>query len=252
MGAVTQPNETRGRRRASAGTDGDAKEDPLTSAAFSLRSSGPVDGRSYRAPRRSQDLTRDQYEAAVAQETQTFSLADAEAAVGRYPGGVPPFRQGPARGSGGTSPYPYPGQPYSDPDPVAQGASANTPPYGEIYGYGHGYGGPGPAALPDDPGRPRGERGHARHGGNGAGEPDRASRQAYPQGSGSHGRGYPGNGHQAGGYPGNGHQAGGYPGNGHQAGGYPGNGHQVGGYPGNGYRAPYDPEEDYRRLTGRR
>jgi hypothetical protein len=38
---LTQPTETRGRRRASS-----AEEDPLTSAAFALRASGPVDGRS--------------------------------------------------------------------------------------------------------------------------------------------------------------------------------------------------------------
>ncbi len=240
VSAVTQPNEARGRRRASAGTDGDAKEDPLTSAAYSLRSSGPVDGRSFRAPRGSQDLTRDQYEAAVAQETQTFSLADADAADGGYPGGVPPFRQGPARGSGGTSPYPYPGQPYSDPDPVAPGASANTPPYGGIYADGNGYG--GSAAQADDPRRLRSERGHARHGGKGAGDGNRASRPTYPQDSGYQGNGYP-----AGGHPGNGHPAGGHPGNGYPAGGHPGNG-----YPGNGYRGPYDPGEDYRRLTSRR
>src|SRR5262249_53761250 len=39
-GAGTQPTETRRRRPSS------AEEDPLTSAAFSLRPSGPVDGRS--------------------------------------------------------------------------------------------------------------------------------------------------------------------------------------------------------------
>jgi hypothetical protein len=225
VSAVTQPNETRGRRRASAGTDGDAKEDPLTSAAFSLRSSGPVDGRSFRAPRGSQDLTRDQYEAAVAQETQTFSLADAEAAGGGYPEGVPPYRQGPARDYGGTSPYPYPGQPYSDPDPVAPGASAGTPPYGEIYGNGNGYG--GSAAQADDPRRPRSDRGHARHGGKGAGDGNRASRPTYPQGSGYQGNGYPAGGHATDGYRGN-------------------------GYPADGYRGPYDPREDYQRLASRR
>ena len=42
------PAETRGRRRARRSDD----EDPLTSAAFSLRSSGPVDGRSSRRRRR--------------------------------------------------------------------------------------------------------------------------------------------------------------------------------------------------------
>ncbi len=228
MSTVAQPNEARGRRRASAGSDPGANEDPLTSAAFSLRSSGPVDGRSHQAPSRSRDLARDQHETAVAQETQTFSLADAEAAGGGYPGGVPPFRQGPAPGYGGTSPYPYPGQPYSDPALGASGAaasqSASTPPHGEIYGYGNGYGG---SAQADDPRRPRGEQGHARHAGHGAGDGNRASPQASPPGGGSPGGGSPG-------------------------GGSPGGGYQAGGYQRNGHHARYDPREDYRRLTSRR
>jgi hypothetical protein len=56
-------------------------EDPLTSDAFSLRSS--TDGRSYRSARRSSGLSRDQYEAALSQETQTFSLTDSPS--GGYP-----------------------------------------------------------------------------------------------------------------------------------------------------------------------
>jgi hypothetical protein len=96
-----QPADPRGRARAANGTDAGAgaaaAEDPLTSAAYSLRPPGAVNGRSYQSPRRSRDLPRDlprdQYEAAVSQETQTFSLADTQAATGGYPGGVPPFRQ---------------------------------------------------------------------------------------------------------------------------------------------------------------
>ena len=224
--AATQPGGARGRRRARSSDD----EDPLTSAAFSLRSSGPVDGRSSLAPRGSRDMTRERYDAAVAQETQTFSLADTEAASGGYPAGAPPFRQyespagsrasEPRTGeprTGGTAPYPYSGTPYGDPSSVTQ--SVNTPPYGESYGY------QDPAAQADDPRRQNGTRSHARHGGHGEGS--RAPRQPYPQ------DGYQG----TGGYP-----AGGYP-----AGGYPGSGYQ-----GNGHRAPYDQREDYRRLTHQR
>ena len=91
--SAAQPAETRGRRRARRSDD----EDPLTSAAFSLRSSGPVDGRS---SRRSPDMPREQYDATVTQETQTFSAAETEAASSGYPGGVPPFRQSERRQNG--------------------------------------------------------------------------------------------------------------------------------------------------------
>ena len=133
VSAAAQPAETRGRRRASRSDD----EDPLTSAAFSLRSSGPVDGRSSRRP---QDMTREQYDAAVTQETQTFTAAETEAASGGYPGGLPPFRQ--SESSAGRSPSSYSGTSYGDPSSVTQ--AMNTPPYGENYGYGSG-GSPGPA-----------------------------------------------------------------------------------------------------------
>jgi hypothetical protein len=162
------PAEPRGRSRAAASAD----DDPLTSPAYSLRPRGSVDGRAYPPSRGSRDLTRDQYEAAVGQETQTFSLADAQAAGGGYPDGVPPFRQfdRPSQGAngrgrpdgyrsdplwsdplwsdplrsdplrsgdgyGGTVPataYPYPQQPYDEPT-----QSVNTTPYGERYGYGN-------------------------------------------------------------------------------------------------------------------
>ncbi|HTX27641.1 MAG TPA: hypothetical protein VME19_11540 [Streptosporangiaceae bacterium] len=92
-GRAAQPADPRGRARTANGTDtgtgAAAGEDPLTSSAYSLRPPGAVNGRSYQSPRRS----RDQYDAAVSQETQTFSLADTQAATGGYPSGVPPFRQ---------------------------------------------------------------------------------------------------------------------------------------------------------------
>ena len=247
MSVAAQPAEPRGRRRASRSDD----EDPLTSAAFSLRSSGPVDGRS---SRRSRDTTRDQY-AAAAQETRTFSAAETEAASGGYPGGVPPFRQ--SESAGARSPSSYSGTAYGGPSSVTQ--AMNTPPYGENYEYGSG--GP-PTAQPDDPRRQNGARSHARHGG--TGEATRAGRQAYPQ------DGYQGTGsYPAGGYQGTGsHQTdryptGGYPTEGYLDGGHEGNGHQTVAYQGsaqqananayrgngNGHRAPHDPREDYRRLT---
>ncbi len=269
ISAAAQPAETRGRRRASRSDD----EDPLTSAAFSLRSSGPVDGRS---SRRSQEMTRDQYDAAVAQETQTFSAAETEAASAGYPGGVPPYRQSESP-EGGRSPSSYSGTTYGDSSSVTQAMS--TPPYGENYGYSSG----GSPAQPDDPRRQNGARSHARHGG--TGEATRAARLAYPQdgyqgstgsypASGYQGTGsYPASGyqvngsyqstgsHQTGGYP-----TGGYPTEGYPDGGHQGNGHQTGAYQGSaqqananahrgngdGHRAPYDPRDDYRRLTSPR
>ena len=184
--AADQPAETRGRRRASSSAD----EDPLTSAAFSLRTSGPVDGRSS-------------------------------------------LRSSPS--NSGTS--------YGDPSSATQ--ATNTPPYGENYGYGSG----GPAAQPGDPGRPNGTRSHARHGDNGEGT--RAARQAYPQddyhGTGSYQTGR----NPTGGYPAGRHQGNGYQRASYQTGGSQGSGYQGSGYQGNGHRAPYDPREDYRRLTQR-
>ena len=112
----------------------------------------------------------------------------------------------------------------------------STPPYGENYGYGSG----SPAARADDQRRPGGTGSHARPGGSGEGIPaTRPTQRAYPQ-DGSQGTGsYP-----AGGYAPGGNQGSGYPGSGYQAGGYPGNGR-----PGGSHRAPYDPRDDYRRLT---
>ena len=227
VSAAAQPAETRGRRRASRSDD----EDPLTSAAFSLRTSGPVDGRS---SRRSRDMTREQYDAAVTQETQTFTAAETEAAGGRYPGGMPPFRQSESSVSRSPSPSSYSGTSYGDPSSATQ--AMTTPSYGENYGYGSG----GAQGQSDDSRRHNGTRSHARHGGND--EASRAARQSYPQDR-YHGTGsYP-----AGVYQGTGsHQAGGYPGST-----YPGSADQgnANGYRGSGHRAPYDPRDDYRRLT---
>ena len=109
QGTRGMPADPRGRARHANGSDSGASavagEDPLTSAAYALRPPGAVDGRSYSSPRRSRDrdLSREQYEAAVSQETQSFSLSDTQAATGGYPAGVPPFRQYELPASGGSS-----------------------------------------------------------------------------------------------------------------------------------------------------
>ena len=168
-------------------------------------------------------MTRDQYDAAVTQKTQTFSAAETEAASGGYPGGVPPFRRS-EPSTGGRSPSSYSETAHGAPSSATQ--AMNTPPYGENYGYGSG----GSPAQPNDPRRQNGTRSHARHGG--AGEATRATRQAYPQdgyqGSDSYpAGGYQGTGsHQTGGY-----QTGGYPTGGYPAGGYPDAGQQGNGHP---------------------
>jgi hypothetical protein len=108
--STTGPNETRGRRHA------DASEDPLTSSAFSLRASGPVDGWSNQAPR---ETGWDQYNAAVSQgtetqgtETQVFNTVDTQAGSGGYQG-VPSYRPSPAQRSSGGWPREGSADPYS-------------------------------------------------------------------------------------------------------------------------------------------
>jgi hypothetical protein len=164
-GAGTQPTETRRRRPSS------AEEDPLTSAAFSLRPSGPVDGRS---SLRARNGSEDRFDT-------------------------------------GTTPYPY-----------------TTPSYGNG----------SPAAPVAEPRRRHGGGSHARP--EDPGDVTRPVRQAYPRGSHQATGSYRSNGS----YPANGYPANGYPGNG-----YPGNGYQGNGHRGNSHRAPYDPRDDYRRLT---
>jgi hypothetical protein len=148
--AATQPapaagpaagGETRGRGLGRHGNRKSAEEDPLTSTAFALRASGPVDGRSFLKATGSPGPAREQ----PAERT-------------RRPGSGAPHA--------GTSPYPAPERPYREPSPAtprpgasgahgvnsspeASGAadaswpygaidpaSATTPPYGESYGNG--------------------------------------------------------------------------------------------------------------------
>jgi hypothetical protein len=186
-------------------------------------------------------MTNDQYDSTGTQETRTFSLSDTEAASGGYPVGGPSFR--PAESSaGGRSSVPYSGTSYGNQSSATP--AMNTAPYGENYGYDA----RNSAPQANDPRRQNGTRSHARH--DGTGEGTQTARQAYPQ-----------NGHQTGGYQTGGYQIGEYPAGGYPAGDHQGNGYQRGsyptgspagsGYPGGSHRAPYDPREDYRRLTQR-
>jgi hypothetical protein len=218
--AAQPPAGSRGRSRAAISAD----EDPLTSPAYSLRAKGSVDGRSRRpAP------GREQYDAAVAQETQAFSVADTQAAIGGYPDRVPPFRQfdRPARSANdrgrsdgyrsdplGTDPLrtdplrsnhlrpdpPRSGDgygatgayPYPQRQPYGEPtSSASTPPHGERYGNG------APASQPNSAGDPRRANGGWSPGqadANGAGDGSWASRPGYPPTNGHRGpydpRGY--------------------------------------------------------------
>ncbi len=162
---ATQPTRA---ARHQAGAD----DDPLTSPAYSLRRQGSVDGHSSLAP------------------------AEARHSNGYLPGGRPdplrpdPLRPDPLRpdgawpGSAATTParsLPGPGsggtyggsvvRPYAAPrygEPAQPANSANTPPYGDAYGYGNQPG--------DDPRRLDGQRGNGRPAGNGTWN----ARPAYP------------------------------------------------------------------------
>jgi hypothetical protein len=141
---------------------------------------------------------------------------------------------GPGRGPasqaspyGPTAPYPSAGTSYDDASSATQ--MMITPPYGQNYGYGS-----GPEAPPDqltEPRRPNGARGHARPGA--PGERARPARPAYPQDTRPASGSYP--------------AGGAYPANGNQPGGHQGNGSRD-----RGHRAPYDPHDDYQRLTHQR
>lgn len=178
--AARQPAEPRGRRSANVGGFG-ADEDPLTSPAYSLRAKGAVDGRSNQPSHRS----REPYQTAPLRgdppgsggyRTDPLRPGGSRAGSPASPGtnGTPAHQPAPGSGSGygGTAGYPYPEQPYSPPVPSTP--SANTPPYGDIYGYRN------PAGQAADPRQANGSRGHGRHGGNGADDGSWGSRPAYP------------------------------------------------------------------------
>ena len=164
-GAGTQPTETRRRRPSN------AEEDPLTSAAFSLRPSGPVDGRSSLRARNGS----------------------------------------PDRHDTGTSPYPYSTSSYGDPSSSATQTMSTPPHgqnYGYGNGSpaapaaeprrGNGNGG---HARPEDPGDGTRPARQANPRGSHQATGTYRSNGSYP-GSGYPGSGYPGSGHR-----GNGHRA---------------------------------------------
>jgi hypothetical protein len=201
--AAHQPAESRGRRSAAAGGPG-SDEDPLTSPAYALRPKGAVGGRSYPSSNRSRDLTREEYETILSQETKAVGNGQAAGAgpdplrtdpprPGGYradplrPDGYSPGSSGP-RGAtgprayqpgagsagryGGTAARPYPGPPHSQSTQSAP--SMSTLPYGDRYGNRNLV---GPA---EDPRRANGNGGHGRPGGNDAREGNRGSARAYP------------------------------------------------------------------------
>jgi hypothetical protein len=186
-----------------AGSGGTAYEDPLTSPAYSLRPKGAVDGRSYPSSRRSRDYSGERYEPASSQTTETFSLADTQAA--RSSNGANETRSGgyrpdPLRSDGywsgspgssdsagtirtpayqpslgytdvGTAAYRYPEQSYD-----GSIRPPNTPPYGDRYGY------EDPVGSARGPRQPDGTRGYGQPGGGNA-----SSRYAYPPAAGYQG-----------------------------------------------------------------
>jgi hypothetical protein len=110
-------------------------DDPLTSDKFSLRAA--PDGRSYQASRRSRDLTREQYDAALAQETQTFSMADGDTGSGAYPvQPLPSNGTGPRRRHGDSGEHSYGADSNSTgghPYPYSQQPGNQTPPRNDSY-----------------------------------------------------------------------------------------------------------------------
>jgi len=195
--ATHQPAESRGRSRSAASAD----EDPLTSPAYSLRPKGSVNGQSYQS-RRSQDLTREQYQGANgANGANGVNAAAGRSDVSRSdvsrsdvsrsdgyrsdpPRSDPPRSDPPRPGSayGGTVPsttYPYPQQPYSKPT-----QSMYARPQGERYRYGNPGGSWAQASPGGAPGRANGGWDPSRTSGNGAAGGNRSSRPAYPPANG--------------------------------------------------------------------
>ena len=236
--AAQPPAGSRGRSRAVISPD----EDPLTSPAYSLRAKGSVDGRSRRP-----DPGREQYDAAVAQETQAFSVADTQAAGGGFPDRVPPFRQfdrpahsanGRSRSDGYRSDPPRADPPRADPpradprrtDPLRSEHFRPDPPRpGDGYGATGAYPYPQPQTYgePTSPAStpPYGERygyGAPASQPNSAGDPRRANGARSPGQAGANSAG-DGSWASRPGYP-----------------------------PVNGHRGPYDPRGYDRRLTSLR
>jgi hypothetical protein len=184
------PGETSGRRLGS-GTR--ASEDPLTSAAFALRSSGPVDGRSNQVPSGPHDTSRAYYPDAGNRAAEDRARPDRSQPSGGWyrssdTAAVEDFGS-PADARRGTAAYPYTGQPLGA--PVVE--AAGTPPYGlpyetpygVPYGYGNGSNTPAPADRPRRP-NPAGSPNRAgepiRRGGSGYQAPRQGQGEGHPSG----------------------------------------------------------------------
>ena len=144
-------------------------DDPLTSEKFSLRAA--TDGRSYQASRRPRDLTREQYETALSQETQTFSLSGTDVSSGAYPAqpvqaNARPRRRHAADRPSGSAADAY-GTDVRDRDgnragghqfPYSQQPGDQTPSYGNGYGADGSRNGSGSDARGGRGGEPRSAR----------------------------------------------------------------------------------------------
>jgi hypothetical protein len=180
------PAETNGRRL---GAGISASEDPLTSAAFCLRSSGPVDGRSNQVPSGPHDISRERefYPPARNRAAEDRGRPDRPQPSGGWyrssdSAAIEDYGR-PADAHRGAAAYPYPGPPLSA--PVAEAPA--TPPYGlpngapyrVPYGYGNGNNAPAPG---DGPRRldPAGEP--TRRGGSGYQPPRQGPGEGHPSG----------------------------------------------------------------------
>jgi len=177
------PSETSGRRHIDAGIS--ANDDPLTSSAFSLRSSGPVDGRSNQAPSGPHDISREHYPAGGNRAAEDRARPDRSRPSGGWyrssdTAAIETFGR-PADAQRGTAAYPYPGQPLSAPVVEAPG----TPPNGVPYGYGNASNVPAPADQPRRPnatGRPNVTGEHIRRGRSGYQAPRQGQGEGHPSG----------------------------------------------------------------------
>jgi hypothetical protein len=180
------PGETSGRRL---GLGISASEDPLTSAAFCLRSSGPVDGRSNQVPSGPHDISRDReyYPPARNRAAEDRGRPDRSQPSGGWyrssdSAAIEDYGR-PADAHRGAAAYPYPGPPLSA--PVAEAPA--TPPYGlpngapyaVPYGYGNGNNAPAPGDGPRRP-NPAGEP--TRRGGSGYQPPRQGQGEGHPSG----------------------------------------------------------------------
>jgi len=188
------PSETGGRRLGAATS---ADDDPLTSAAFSLRSSGPVDGRSNQAPSGPHDTSREHYPAGGNRAAEDRAdrgdrvRPDRSRPSGGWyrssdPAAIEAYGR-PADAQRGTAAYPYPGQPLGAPVVEAPG----TPSSGVPYGYGNGSSMPAAAdesRRPNEPrrpnatGRPNVTGDHVRRGGGGYQAPRQSQGEGHPSG----------------------------------------------------------------------